>query len=70
MSAASTVSYSLPTSKTPLAGLHVPDDHAARLAAAAAAGQQQAAVAGELEDVDRPLGERQDADQMAGRRVL
>ena len=46
-----------------LAGLDVPDDRQARLAAAAAAGEEQVAVAAELQDVDRPLGERQDADQ-------
>ena len=34
-----------------LAGLDVPDDDLARLAAAAAAGEQQAAVAAELQDV-------------------
>ena len=44
--------------------LDVPGDRQPRLAAAPAAGQEQVAVAAELQDVDQPLGERQDADQV------
>ena len=44
--------------------LDVPGDRDPGLAAAAAAGQQQVAVAAELEDVDRPFGKRQHADQV------
>ncbi len=53
-----------------LAGLDVERDGQSRLAAPAAANQQQVAVAAEAERVDRPLGERQYADEMiVGRSV-
>ena len=60
----------MPTSKTRVARLDVPDDGQSRLAAAPAAGQQQVAVAAELEDVDRPLGEREHADQVVVGRAI
>ena len=49
----------------PLPCLDVPGDRDSRLTATAAAGQQQVAVAAELEDMDRALGEGQHADQVA-----